>query len=276
LGEFYNAPLLLGDVGRWGQESLALRNYRIERLRGVPAEKTMLDNPKTLAQILNDFDCFKAVHASTPVVDLVCLLPIASKNEFSMQFNPYFTFGSAFHRDYRFTAILENSLSGYAQLNRGMNTEVKDIDENQRMFNWRADALENLSEIELMLASPPSCRGHMILIATPVEPEKPLIDFGKLLDFGDALKSPGSLCFGKECFGLKSTSLGARIGEASLGRGSESGKGTLVTEEVLASRKGNPIIYHIKFLTVTPEQAASFDSSAIAGMGSALNNFSTN
>ena len=205
------------------------------------------------------------------VVEVVAFLPIAPNGEFQTQFVPYISFGPGSHRYYKVSVISENSLSAYHLLSQGQTRPVKDVDEQQNMYNWVADSFPGLSEIEQLTS--PSSHGHMILIAMPVEDPTPKFDLGlgDSYDFGGPMRGMGPPTYGG---GFKGG--GASISSASIGRGSKSGEGSLYDGEVRDSREGNPIIYHLQVLCVTPTEAKALSSNSLGQLGQGLRNFERN
>ena len=263
--QFYS-PLLVTDVNRWGQSDLALKAYQIDRWKGRPGPETMFQKSRSLAEIV-EMDHATSIKDSTPVVEAVCLLPMAPNREFETQFVPTINFDLSRHVHYRISVITENALSTFGFLSQGnYSVSVKDIDEAQKLYNWKADSLANLSEMETLML--PSSKGHMILITTPVEAPRPKFDFFR--DSDSFRESNSRLSFDSRL------TMGASIGGVSIGRGSQSGKGNLYEGEVTESQSGNSAIYHIEFLGVTPDRERSFYEAVLGNLRPSLGNYQTN
>ena len=267
--EHYKAPLVLTGVNRWGQTGLDLKDYKIDRWKGRPGPETMFKQSRSLAEIVA-MDHADTITDTTPVVEVVALLPTAANGEFKTQFVPHISFGVIGHSHYQISVVAQNALSAYSLLSQGRSRSIEDIDDKKTTYNWMASSFPALPPIEQ--AMEPSSHGHMILIATPVEPPKPSYPgFSGGFDFdslGGGMKGGGrSLSFGADL------SRGASVSSASIGRGSASGKGSLYDGEITDSRKGNSIIYHLQVLCVTPTQAAQLDTNGVNGIGSQIGNF---
>jgi len=268
--EHYKAPLALTGVNRWGQTGLDLKDYRIDRWKGRPGPETMFPQSRSLAEIVAKYHA-DTITDTTPVVEVVALLPTAANGEFKTQFVPHISFGLVGHSHYQISVVAQNALSAYTFLSQGSSRSIKDIDDKQTTYNWMASSFPALPPIEQ--AMEPSSHGHMILIASPVEAPKPSYpDFGGGFDsLGGGMKGGSEpMSFGGDL------SRGASVSSASIGRGSASGKGSLYEGEITASRKGNPIIFHLQFLCVTPTQAAQLDTDGVNGIGSQIGNFERN
>lgn len=265
--ESYQAPILLVAVDRWGSD-LALRDYKIDRWRGKPGPETMFPKSTSLAEIIANNQSL-SVTDSTPVVEVVSLLPMAPNGEYQTQFVPKVSFDVMGHKNYQIAVISENALSAYVALSRGSDRPLKDRDETGKYFNWTADSVRTLSDVEQLML--PSSHGHMILIASPIEAlPPPRQDYIK--DEGGFRDRQDPNVFRIRDGGMKR----ATVGRVSLGRGSQSGQGSLYKGELHASKKGNTIIYHVEFLGVTPEVARALDTDGINQVGSSLSQFERN
>ena len=227
----YQAPLLMRDVGRWGLSDL--RNHMITQWRGLLEQHTFFKKKDsyTLREFLDGI--VEGLNDSVPIVQMVALLPISADRSYKTEFSPEIRFAASAHSHYKVAVIMEGAASAYSALTRGSRREIKDIDQHQNHYNWKADFIADLSDIERLML--PSSAGHMVLIAEPVEEVRPqLPDFGGgHMDFGDQFRG-GS-------YDLKSLSLGgvtrgASIGGVSISQGTLTGKGSLFDGEL---RKSN-------------------------------------
>ncbi len=260
----YSAPMLLKDVERWGMSDL--RKFKVERLRGVSEAKTSFQKKQSYP--LDEFlSRIVQVDASTPVVEAVAFLPIAPNGEYVTEFAPKVSFGSFDHGHYKVAFLMEGGFSIYSALTQGEGMEVKSVNEHQEMHYWQADFVPDLSDLEKLMVR--DSRGHMILIAEPVEVPKPLFDtsygLGDLIGGSDSFRS---LSFGP--------TRGVSIGDVSVSEGSHAGQGSLHEGELLASKRGNKVIYHIKFLGVKPDAAKALDKAGLDGLAKSLGNYNLN
>ena len=138
------------------------------------------------------------------------------------------------------------------------------------MFNFTANFVPDLSEIEQLLT--PTSRGHFIIIANPTEPPKPKYqDFLGASDFGGYGKDSPS-----RSMSFNPTRGGASLGDISIGRGSQSGQGSLFTGELTNSRKGTATIFHVKLIGVKPDVAKAFDLSTFGALNGAIGAYQQN
>jgi len=236
---FYNSPLFVYSIEQL-KDCPGLKDYKIDRWRGRPGPETMFKKSRSLAEII-EMDYKGDVTDQIQVVELACLLPMSATGEFETEFNPYICMDPMKHTYYQINTIAENSQSFFATLTQGRNGEVKDIDDHQKTYSWKAVDLSRLSDLERQMT--PSSKGHMILIATPVQSPSPKSFFypNNDINFGEDI-SRGGLTRG-----------GITIGQAALFRGTQSGTAKIYEGEIVSSREGSPIIYHINFLTATPD-----------------------
>src|SRR3989344_1911704 len=132
----YHAPLLMRDVGRWGISDL--QGFKVTKWRGRPEHETFFT--KKDAYALHDFvEGFQlGLQDTTPVVDVIGLLPISPDGNYQTEFAPEISFSPNAHNQYRVLTVMDGAAGAYSALTRGRR-EIKDIDETQREFNWKAD-----------------------------------------------------------------------------------------------------------------------------------------
>ncbi len=248
----YHAPQLVRDVNRWKfVKDASLGSYLVNGWSGVPESQEMFQQPRSLAEIIdqegkNRFN----VSDETPVVESLVLLPIAPNGEFTTEFTPQLRFASGDHDHYKVGVINGDKLSGYEQIKQDAPiADIKDIDEKQGMYNFRADFIPDLSDLEQAFL--PKSAGHMIIIATPTEKPKPKpkipdFNFDSYFNYGNSQTRGGSFSFGE-------LTRGASIGSVNIGRGSQSGTGNIYQGDLRGTSKGKTTIYHLKFLGVRPE-----------------------
>ncbi len=246
----------------------------------MPEEKEMFQQPRSLIEIIEGMGLKEALPDKTAVVEAIALLPIAPNREFATEFNPHIRFDTLDHSFYQVMVVNQDKLSAYARLTQGNRRDIQDIDESQKMYNWKADFVPDLSDIEQLML--PDSRGHMILIATPVEKPKPLFDLGKSgygggrYDLGDELMKGGPMRGSTMSFSPGYLTQGHSVGDISIGRGSETGQGGLYEGELLHSRNGNPTIFHLRFLGIKPEQARLLRSADLEALANSISNYNRN
>ncbi|MBI4895304.1 MAG: hypothetical protein HY831_02300 [Candidatus Aenigmarchaeota archaeon] len=269
----YQAAMLMRDVRPWSTVGDNLGGYRINGWSGRPEEESMFDQPKTLRHIIETLEGLKdGIKPDTDVVEAVVFLPVAHNGEFETEFNPYIGYDIlGDHNNYRITVVAEDKLSAYCRLTDGMHMQVKEIGQDQTTYNWKARYVPDLSAIEQLFL--PSSTGHMILIAVPYEKPRPKIDifrdFGHGRPYEDSF-GVGPMRGGGDFLGVQTKS--ASIGTASIGRGTASGKGSLYQGELSQSKNGNPVIYHLRFLCVKPDQASQLTPEVLDELGKTLSN----
>ena len=126
--DVYHAPMLLRDVQRWGFVRESLGRYSVVGFRGVPEEKEMFQQTRSLTEIIESLQLAKDIPETTAVIEAVALLPIAPNGEFLTEFNPNVRFSSLEHSHYRVAVITQDRLSAYVQLTEGFRRDIKDID----------------------------------------------------------------------------------------------------------------------------------------------------
>ncbi|MBI2522946.1 hypothetical protein HYW19_01005 [Candidatus Woesearchaeota archaeon] len=270
--DVYHAPMLLRDVQRWGFVREGLGEYSLTGWTGVPEEKEMFQQTRSLTEIIEKLQLAKDIPETTSVVEAVALLPIAPNGEFLTEFAPNVRFGSfGNHSHYRVAVITQDKLSAYVALTEGSRRDIKDMDENQKMYNWKAEFVPDLSDFQKLLL--PDSSGHMVLIATPYEKPRPKFDLG---DYGfrsrdtlggDVMRGGPTLSY------YGGPTKGMSVGDVSIGRGSEAGSGRLHEGPLESSLTGNPVIYHLRFFGVKPDQARALNGQMLGTLGSSLSNY---
>lgn len=263
------------DVNRWGlQKERDLGTYVLNGYLGVAEEQSMFKQSRQLREIVEIDPALKdAVKDSTPIVEMVALLPIASRGEFETQFVPRISFDFADgHTHYKIITISADRMSAYHALAMGRNLDLEFTDGSKdkkrpALSNWKAEFVPDLSELEQMLL--PSSKGHMILIATPIEPQRDQADFLKELwgsqGGNDTLKGPAS-------YGSGATR-GASVGDVSIGQGSRVGSGSVYEGELRQSLRGTTTIFHVRYFGVKPDQAAGMDLETLQRIAQTLGTF---
>ncbi|MFH1307404.1 MAG: hypothetical protein ABIH72_00960 [archaeon] len=274
--EVYNAPLLLSDVSTLATSPI--KRYQITKNMDAPESQERLPSPVTLAQKIKELKFATPIKDTTLVVDLVSLLPVAPNREFLLEFNPHMSFQNGSHSFYQVAVIGQDAISIYNHQIGGEPRDLKRIATNIDLNNWKAEAVPDLSSLEQALVADKT--GHIIYIASPFEfkPQgefdyKDLrllsqgyfsstrggsSDFFSPLDYDSGFKSSSPLLKGFTPMQKK-----ARVSETSLSQGRKSGTGILSTEQTLATTKGIPVIYHLYFLSVKPEEAKSISSETL-------------
>lgn len=269
--EVYLSPVLLKDVRRWKEVSEDLGRYEATGWSGRPGPNAMFEQPRSLIEMLEAIGAEDQITETTAVVEAIALLPIAPNGEFATEFCPQLIFNPSDHKHYRVSIISQDRLNAYARLSEGLDIlTIKDMDENQTMFHWKAEFVPDMSDFEKLMS--PGSRGHMILVATPYEKPKPLFDPGVLYSrglhsfgFGDTLSFKGP-----------SLSRSVSAGDVDIGRGSESGKGSLYHGQLNSTEKGNATIYHLRFIGVKPEHTKELTASMLDQLGGSLSGYKKN
>lgn len=272
--ENYHAPILLRDVDRWKFAANTLGNYQLNRWSGKEPGKEMFEQSGSFGEVASRVGETWNLKDSTPVVECIALVPIAPNGEFELEFMPQLRFDSGDHTSYNVTMIKEDALSVFSKVHQGSGTviDLQDIDHEMKKYNFTANFVPDLSEIEQLLT--PTSRGHFIIIATPTEPPKPKFDINFL----------GSSSFGggyggdspSRSMSFSPSRGGASLGEISIGRGSQSGQGSLFTGELTNSRRGTTTIFHVKLIGVKPDIARGLDFAALGALNGAIGAYQQN
>ncbi|MBI2143759.1 hypothetical protein HYU17_01240 [Candidatus Woesearchaeota archaeon] len=266
----YHAPIILTDVQRWGLVADSLGRYAVDRWSGVPEEREVFQKQRSLSEIIGTLGISESVTDATPVVEVAVLLPIAPNMEFATEFVPTIAFSPSQHSHYKVLVISQNMLSAYFALTGGrLTTEIKDINSQQKMFNWSADSVPDLSALEKLLLH--SSAGHMVLIATPVEAPRSILSSYDLPEFG----SGGDRYLGGQMKGSPtlyggSPTRGVSISAARIGRGSEAGQGSLYGGQLATSQKGGSAIYHLRVFCVKPDEAINLTAGQLTGLAKSV------
>jgi len=268
--DVYHAPMLLRDVQRWGLVKNDLGKYPINGWSGRSEEEAEFPQQKSLTEIIETLDLAKDIPDATAVVEAVALLPIAQNGEFSTEFNPNIRFDSLDHSHYKVTVIAQDRISAYNQLTGGSRRDIKDIGANQQMYNWKADFVPDLSDFQRLLI--PDSSGHMVLIVIPYE--KPNTDY-IIRDYGFRSRDTlgGDFMRGGDKLFYGGATKGMSVGDISIGRGSEAGRGSLHEGELGKSLTGNPVIYHLRFFGVKPDQTRALNGPMLDSLGSSLSGY---
>lgn len=270
----YHAPILLRDVDRWQFAANTLGKYQVNRFSGVEPGKEMFNQSRSFREIAEVQTENWGLKDSTPVVECIALVPIAPNGEFELEFMPQLRFDSGDHTSYNVSMIKEDALSQFTVVHQGTGTviDIKDIDHESKQYNFTANFVPDLSEIEQLLT--PTSRGHFIIIANPTEPPKSKFDLGSDFNFGGygrGYDSPSrSMSFDSPMKG------GASLGDISIGRGSQTGQASLFTGELTNSRKGTTTIFHVKLIGVKPKIARGLDLSALGLLNGAISAYQQN
>ena len=264
----YHAPLLVREVGRWGTSNL--RGHKVTQWRGRSESETFFQ--KKASYPFYEFldKLVEGLQDTTPVVEVVALLPVSPDGSYDTEFAPEIRFADHLdHRHYKIAVLMEGGFSAFSLLTRGQRREVQDIDKVQNHYNWKADFIADMSDIEQLML--PSSAGHMVLIVQPVEEERPYIDFNAgSEDYGSGFKGGGSpLTLG----GGEMMKGGASIGGVCISQGSHVGKGSLYQGDLRESSRGNTVIYHIRFLGVKPDVAQALTKEGLDQAGQSLDTF---
>lgn len=273
----YYAPLLVNDVQRWGTASKTLGKYELTGLMGAAEEKSMFSTPQTLKGII-DMLLTDDITDTTAVVEAVALLPLVP--ECATEFAPEIRFKEG-HRYYKVSLVFQDKLNIYAPLTDGKRSLIQNIQQDKSLHLLKPEFVPELDDLEQLML--PSSRGHMIVIAVPYEKPSSFFDFGKSLDdwkkgnsLGDNFRLGYSRSGYSETRGFSGScfmSKGVTVGEVSIGQGSKTGKGSVYTGTLEQSSKGHPVIYHIRFLGVKPDQVANLTAEKLNGLGAALSNY---
>lgn len=270
----YHAPILLRDVDRWQFAANTLGKYQVNRYAGVEPGKEMFSQSRSFKEIAETQAENWNLKDSTPVVECIVLVPIAPNGEFELEFMPQIRFDSGDHTSYKISMVKEDALSQFSAVHRsGTIIDLKDIDHEQKEYNFTANFVPDLSEIEQLLT--PTSRGHFIIIANPTEPPKSKFDLGSF-DLGGLGGGYGGYDSPSRSMSFGPMRGGASLGDISIGRGSQTGKGSLFTGELTNSRKGTTTIFHVKLIGVKPEVAKGLDLSTLGALSGALGAYQQN
>jgi|GEM_PF-3085875 len=272
----YHAPILLRDVDRWQFAQNTLGNYQINRWSGKEPGEEMFEQSRSFREIAELHTEGWGLKDSTPIVECIALVPIAPNGEFTLEFKPQIRFDTGDHTSYNVSVVKEDSLSFFTSVHQGSGTviDVSDIDHSQKMFNFTANFVPDLSEIEQLLT--PTSRGHFIIIANPTEPPRPKFDLRSEFGLGSGFDSYRGGGESRTMGGFSPTRGGASLGDISIGRGSQSGQGSSFTGELTNSRKGTATIFHVKLIGVKPDVAKAFDLSTFGALNGAIGAYQQN
>ena len=246
------APLLLREVKPW--DSSELQCHLIDRLRGVPDSRSLLEKPLTLRQYIDDK--IGGIRNSTPVVEVVALLPISNLprsdgGHYDTKFVPVVNIpNTRYDTQYMIATVADGAAGTYRIITNAPESRIEDIaGSNLERRSWKADLIQDLSDVERLLL--PSSAGHMVVVCKPV---RILQDHARnpYLEMTNPELDPDRFCPTQS------------VGGISISQGSHAGYGSLFEGRLEESPDGTPVIYHIRFIGVKPDANTPLDKERLA------------
>jgi len=286
VSDTFHAPLMVSDVSRWGIARDILGKYEVNGRSGLPPGQGMLDQPKTLNDIIentgmqSDTDFSQSVGSDTPVVEAVAVLPAAPAREFETNFIPALNIG-IHGGNYIAFAVHEDRENRWKQMSADRHElKVMYIDDERELHSWSADYVPAMSDVERLIL--PSSVGHMIIVAAQYEEERKsfdLLHFSQDSSFGGGFRGGG---FGSKGFGLGGglafysmaaapVPKRAEVGDMKLGKGASKGEGQLFSGEL--KMKPKAIIYHLRVVGVKPGEVEGFTPEKLEEVAQTLSNY---
>ncbi len=284
----FHAPIMVSDVLRWGLVEHSLGKYEIKGKSGMPPGKEMLDEPRTLKDVIENvgneegIDFSKSVKDDTPVVEAVAVLPAAQGGEFDTNFIPVLNVG--IHGGTYISLVFhEDRQNRWRQMNTHEHEiQIMYVDNDREMHSWSTDYVPSMSDMERLIL--PSSVGHMVIVAAQYEePRKResrgfrsrgADSFGGGFRGGEFGSSKG-FDFGGD---LKMYSMAAapapksaEVGDMKIGKGADHGEGELFKGKL--ELKPKAIIYHLRVVGIKPGEAQNFTPEQLDSVAQTLSNY---